>query len=423
MMHCRRIDLRHRWLFTGIYLAANVYAAWRFSSSGELDIEYSTIRIPSLAVFLSAIVGVVFSYWFFLWPVFRGLERIRIAPYRELRSKDGTDAEKLVGWAVLVLQVLFLYFALSEGVYIAGSAKKSDSLLNWVPIFLVPDSLFLVYYGLYRNSSLFFPNLLANVISNVLRGWSGMWLYMIFLEIARSVRGGRFRWSVMFVVLGAVAVLLPAITQVKWIVRGLGTTDGGVLDALVSSIDFSIAELYSAAFAWISMRLQHLSSILSVIQGGDVLRAALGNGSSKLFFEEGLPQFILYRLFDLKNIPDAHSAIPQLLLNLPNIDSIDVSVVHLGVSGWVWLLPTWAPLYLLYVISVGGIGIWMMKKMGGRGFAMDAIWIGWTLYLMNGWFAAYISLLQGLAIMACLRFVAGALQRPWPVRQPRAADT
>ena len=415
----KSVDLRHRWLLTGLFVIANLYAAWVFLSSGDLDPEFSAIQAPRFSVLLLAATGVVLSYWIFLWPIFRGLERIRILPYRALHPKVNGSAERVVGWFVFGLQVLFLYFVISEGTYIAGSMKKSDSLLKWVAIFLVPDSVFMVYYGLYRRSSQFYPNLLAYLISNFIRGWSGMWLYVIFFEIAHRVRAGRFRWQPVLVLLCAVAALLPAVMYAKWTMRGFG----GEFEALGSTLDFSLGELYGVTFAWISMRVQHLSSVLAAIQGGDALRGALGSGSCQYFFEEGLPQFVLYRLFGLNEVRDVHSMIPELLLTLPVLDSESVSVVHLGLSGWIWLLPAWTPLYLVYVIGLGSIGVWMMKRMGGRGLAMDAIWLSWVLYLMNGWFAAYISFLQGLVIIAALRLVVGALQRPWPLEPVRAAQT
>src|SRR5213596_3021339 len=100
MATLKSVDLRHRWLLAGLFVVANLYAAWVFLSSGDLDSEFSAIQAPRVSVLLLAVTGVVLSYWILLWPIFRTLERIRIRPYHALHPNATGGGERVVVWFV-----------------------------------------------------------------------------------------------------------------------------------------------------------------------------------------------------------------------------------------------------------------------------------------------------------------------------------
>ncbi len=397
----------HRALLLGVYVTANVVAAAMFWSLRELDPDYASIPVPSGGVILAATFGVVLSYFLMMGPIFGILETRRL-PEPQPSVKPSRTHEG-VGWVILVVQVVFLLFVLTDTSYIAGAASSSSSPLKWVAVLMVPDTLFLVYYGFYRESPLFYPNLSLFIASNVVRGWSSFWLVIIFMETARLVRQNRFRWRIAIIGMGVVVALTPFLQLAKWLVRvaAIGNTgiDVGLIAAFRDTLlSTDLGEAVQATALWGVSRFQHLSSVLGAIQDRVPILAALHGGSAQYFFEEGLPQFTVDRVLGIRGIPDLHSFVPQLMGQAPAGDF--VNVFQLGLTGWLWLLPLWAPIYLIYVLALGYAGIWLVKKMGGPELAMDAVWLAWILYLMNGWFGAYISLLQALVIVAVLRTLA-----------------
>ena len=108
---------------------------------------------------------------------------------------------------------------MKEGVNIAGSLAVSESPIRFLWVLFVPDTLFLVYYGIYRKSRFFPPNLVLYLVSNVARGWLGMWIIVLFIEGAYRVFEGRIKWSKL-ILLGCLGFLsLPILYQLKLSIR------------------------------------------------------------------------------------------------------------------------------------------------------------------------------------------------------------
>ena len=339
------------------------------------------------------------------WFAFPALPLALVTLYKSRRAfvRD----QRLTGVVVLIVQVCFLLFNLQEGVNIAGSRQHSESAIRYIWILFAPDALFLVYYGLYRKSSLFGINLTIYLTSNAMRGWLGTWVIILFIEGAYRLRNRNLNWRRLILIALVFILLLPVLIELKWTIRTLGV--GGVLnfgEVFLSLLQFAVDMDWWAAFSDsalpIVMRFQHLANVIGIMDVSTELSKGLAGGEFQYFFEEGLPQYTIKKIFEIDILPDIHNVLLTYLVpeQLP-IDTI--TNTHVGLVGWFWISPSLVPLYLFYLVFLSWSGVWLAKKAGGSGLLMDVIWFAWLGYLMNGWFAAYIEFMQALVVLLLIR--------------------
>ena len=398
-------------IWLAVYILANLIGAMIFGMSGQLDGDLIGYPLPGNSVLLVATIAVVASYLIWMGPIFSYMASIKIKTIFSRKESAGVARDSsIVGIVVLIVQICFLIFNSQEGVNVAGSRLQSDSSIRYFWILLAPDALFLVYYGIYRKSALFGPNLILYLISNAMRGWLGTWLTIFFIEGAHRLREGRLNWKILILLIVIFIPFLPVLIELKWVIRELGT--GGVLslDEVSSRLMESIIDMdwwaaFSDSMRPIVMRFQHLANVIGIIDVSTDLSRGLTNGEFKNIFEEGLPQYTVEKIFGISVLPDIHVALLTYLIpeQLP-VDTI--TNTHVGLVGWFWISPSLVPFYLLYLLVLSWLGMWLAKKAGGEGLLIDIIWFSWLGYLMNGWFAAYIEFMQALVVLVCIRALA-----------------
>ena len=400
---------RRFWL--AIYILANLAGAIIFGISGQLDGDLIGYPLPSYSVLLVATISVVVSYLIWMGPVFNIIASIKIKSLFSQKALAGVARdERFVGIVVLIVQFCFLIFNSQEGVNVAGSRLQSDSSIRYFWILLAPDALFLVYYGLYRKSSLFGTNLILYLVSNAMRGWLGTWLIIFFIEGAYRLREERLNWKKLMLVMAVFVPFLPVLVELKWIIRELGAVgalslDEGSSRLLSFLVSMNWWEALFDSVRPIVMRFQHLANVIGIMDVSTNLSGGLANGEFKYFFEEGLPQYTFQKIFGISVLSDIHVMLLTYLIpeQLP-VDAI--TNTHVGLVGWFWISPFLVPFYLFYLLLLSWLGMWLAKKAGGGGLLIDIIWFSWLGYLMNGWFAAYIEFMQALVVLIFIRMIA-----------------
>lgn len=405
---------KRAWL--AAYILANLIGAAIFGVTGQLDGDLIGYPLPNYFVLTTATICVVASYFIWMGPVFNIIASIKVVPISLINRRGNTPSvDKFVGLLVLAVQACFLIYNFQEGVNVAGSRLQSDSGLKYIWIFFAPDALFLVYYGLYRESRLFGANLALYLISNMLRGWLGTWLIVFFIEGAYRFSQKRLQWRGVIAILAIFLVFLPVLIELKWLVRelgaggviGLGDISGRLLSVIVN-LDWWSA--FVDAFHPIVMRFQHLANVIGVVDKADVLTSGLANREFKYFFEEGLPQYTIEKMLGMTIVPDIHVMLLTYLI--PEQLQIDtITNTHVGLVGWFWIAPYLIPVYTAYLVLLSWAAIWLAKKAGGGVLMIDVIWFAGLGYLMNGWFAAYIEFMQALVVLICIRAIAVKFSR------------
>lgn len=399
---------RHFWL--GIYLLAAVAAAGLFAARGELGGDSVGIPLSDLRTLMAAVSCVAISYLVWMCSVFHSLEKIAVAPWFANGGRGALpEDDKPISIFVLILQLSFLAYCIVEGVGVAGSVKHVDLAIKYIWILLPSDAIFFVYFALYRQSRWFLPNLVIYILSNMLRGWLGFWLIIAFLEGVYRIREKKFEWKKVSIAMALFFYLAPFLIEIKWAVRKFGNAYILNWENLVGVIgSVSWWDSFVRMSESVLMRLQHLDIVIDIVNNAGVLAEKLHEREFLYFFEEGLPQFVMERALGWPRVPDIHIKLIDYFAVYP-AGSAAISNTHTGFVGWLWIIPELAPLYLMYVLMLIWFGIWLAKKLGATGGIVELVWYAVLVWVMNGWFGAYIEFLQALVAVIIAKMLVGKL--------------
>jgi len=391
------------WLFVG----ANVVGAYVMLDTGELIGDAAGRPLHSVAALYLAVLLVLLSYWLILGPLFNALMRVRVKPV-QLAVDEGMLGSRL-GKLLLALQITYFLFNIAYGVNTAGSANSGESVpfaLFWV--FVPVDALMVIYYGYYRDNRLFYPNVIVWTVSNLARGWSGIFLFIIFFEWCRAGRRGAIRKGRVALLGLLVIVLYPVLINLKWIMRASAQTNLGfaeVADGFAAVLETeAYTSLVGDGLMQIVGRLQTTSSVVEVIRLRDLLQDEFAMGRFTPFWLEGLHGIVYDRLMHgVKSMPIGVAFTEYALLDTRlELGSWNTNI---GYVGWFFIAPLYVPLYLAYTLLLGYLSVFLVKKVGMTAQASDMVWLTWLVYLLPPWHAAFVGFLYALAVFLVLKLI------------------
>jgi hypothetical protein len=391
------------WLL--LYVFANIASACIMFATGELVGDVDGTQLYSGAALIGATTLVVFSYIFLLGPVFNTVSRIEIKKINF--GDDEIKTGKRIGFALILLQIAFMAFNLTQGVNMAGSNnERAGGLLSMVFVLLPSDALFIIYYGFYRNNKYFYPNLAVWLLSNVLRGWAGVFLFLVFVEWCRAFRRKKITVGGCLFSLSIVLVLYPILTNLKWLIRLSASSSLSLSSIFESLIDnFGTKDYFS--FIWdgvthILFRLQTTSLVVEVMRMRNLLQSEFANGNFVPFWLEGLHGIIIDRFFSGERSMPVGVAFTQYLETDWQFNVGDWNT-NIGYVGWFFITPYLIPLYLAYTVFLGFLSFFFIKKIGSSESTNDLIWYAWMTYLMAPWLATFVSFIYALAMFLILK--------------------
>ena len=401
-------DFRHSWL--ALYVAINVIATYIMLRSRELigDAKGGTFQEDGVLFAAFLIIGL---YIILLWPVFNYLYRIKVAPFK-LTCSDVVIGDR-VGWLVLVLQLLYMASNLFYGLNIAGAGNiQSGNKLTYIFILLDPDYLFFIYYGIYRENKLFVPNLVVYMASNLLRGWNGMFLFILFFETCRSYRSGLLTAKKLTLILVISVAFYPIVSSFKWAIRANAFSKTNVIEIIPNVIDqlgtAEVGELLIDGIEHMVSRLQSVSLLADVMQRSSQLQADFDANKILPFWLEGLHGLIYDRLL-LGNIFSGGERMSVGVIYAEYINGFTISdgVGNAAISypGWFFIAPNLIPFYILYTIFLGGASIYFVKKISKSESAKEMVWLVWLLYLLAPWLGAMVKFIYSAAFFAMIQIV------------------
>lgn len=416
-------NYRNAWL--ALYVMAVVIAASAYAYSGKLFGDFTGVAADSMPMLWLGAASVVACYVIWMIPVFNWMAAIKIRPLRQHWAQSMRREETVVGTFVLVMQCTYLFFSITHDVNVAGSTHRTDSVVKYLWVLFPPDVIFLVYYGMYRKSRWFMPNLAVYIGSNLLRSWVGTLVIVFFIEGAHWAAEGMLRraWKNLLLVAVFLVAALPVIYDAKMHVRKDGYAFFSHLPEYAAELatDFSWVDKAVLAYRATLMRFQHLDSVMVIAANHAELSERLEAREFLYFFEEGLPQFTLERLMGLPRIPDIHlKLVDYFALEKVSVKNV-VSNTHTGFTGWFWIAPHLWAVYLAYTLFLAWAGIWLARKAGGPGLLMEVVWFAWLGWILNGWFAAYIDFLQALIILMIVRLLSARDKKDAAVRCAEAS--
>lgn len=400
-------SLNPRAIWLAVFVLINLICMIVILSKGRLLGDTSGVELTANYMIVPMTIIVISTYVGILGIAFPLISKIKIRPVSWMSQKDG----KYFGYILFLLQLIFIYFFTSTGTFVAGSIARSESVWTVFWVLINVDVLFFIYYGFYRESRTFIPNLIIAVISNILRGWSGIFIWIIFMESARLIRSGRL--SLRKIVFGSIfgILLYPFIYIIKLQVRLLfsgSDVDFNVRN--IMSLDFSnfgygnYLDLLTSSFFQIFERLQLISSQLVVYQHSSELTDGLSSGLITPFWMEGIHGIAYERIFGLK--PTVNLGVS--LANL--IDPVQVGInwnANPGYASWLILSPFLTPLYLAYTLGLIFVSVCLVKRMSVKISSMDMLWFACLLYLVPGWLASFVLFVHSLIIFYIFHSLVG----------------
>lgn len=399
----RGANPRIYWLF--LYIFSNIIAACLMLSSGELIGDVAGNPLYSKSVLVWALFLVVSSYYIILVPLFDFLQKIKVKKIN-FPGSDDMIGER-IGKFLLFFQLIYMSFNLVNGVNVAGSGPSGENIpfaLFWV--FFPIDSLVMLYYAFYRDNKMLPANIFIWIISNLIRGWSGMYLLVIFFEWCRAYRAGRIRLRWIVMVGSAVVLLYPILVNLKWIMRAsskVGFPEAA--DSAFSSLDgFDYFTLVGDGITHLISRFQTTSILVEVIHMRDLLQYEFSHGQFTPFWMEGLHGIAFDRLFyGEKSVP-----IGVAFTGYADFDSVfEVGTWNTNISfaGWFFIAPYLIPFYIIYTIFLAALSSFLVKKLDFGKQAEDMLWFAWLIYLLPPWHSAFVLFIYSLLLFIMLKFI------------------
>lgn len=401
-------------IYTTTYLNGD-FKYYRFYDHNEL----STI-----------LVYVLFSYIVICGLTFNILYKATKYDYY-ISKKSSFFANQIIstrtGKILLTLQLIYLIYCLLEGTGTAGIFYKSDNPLKYFFSLFNVDYIFLAYYCVHRKNRLFKYNLIVYVLSNLVRGWAGIWLFLGFLELSFLYREGKISIRRIVFITAALLSFTPFIFELKnairlWASEKSGTAMlSGISEYIYLEKTSNLSQIFINSYNKIIMRLEQLSSVIVVYDNSDIIKDNILNSNVSGMFSEGWLQGLILRRYNLAT-PDIHSYLARRFTPLYELTVIPESIVsntHIGLVGWIFIDPLQSIFYFFYIISLILLSLLIARHLDKTGSLSDLIWLACLVFIMNGWMAAYQDVIIGCINLIFISFIAKkSLLRSQVSREP-----
>lgn len=400
------------WLL--LYVVINLVCGYQILEGGELLGESKVLGLKDSSWVVPVTALVVLSYIGILGFLFPAMEK-------RVDVSVATSSKKhplVIGWALIGLQLMFMAFVFETGAFVAGSTVRDESIWSKFWVIFNVDPLFFIYYGFYRSSKLFWPNLILEILSSVIRGWTGIFILVAFMEMARLVRAKKFPYKQFLIASATVLVLWPYLQSVKMTLRGQGVQldrDASVVEKVTAAIDSvsddGVTEVIFASVDQIFQRIHLVSSTIAVIQNNDNLSDSLDSGDLLPFWKEGIYGIALDKILGKESKGDLGVALAKTIA--PEEVNINWNS-NPGFLSWIFIDPIMAPIYLAYVFGLLWLSMILVKKLGPEIAAFDMLWFAYLNYLLPGWIASCVLFLNSLLLFYIAHWISDFLAKARP---------
>jgi hypothetical protein len=307
---------------------------------------------------------------------------------KQFAVDQSRTAPILVGFVVFFLQLLGLMVVLWFDYGRVGGASNTVNPFATLISYLHVDAIFIAYYGHRRSKDVPFFNLLIFLVSNIVRGWSGIWLLLFFVEVYYAILKFTARkvlvYLLVFISIGLVSY--PILNDYKDSARGT-----------VKKEDAS----FVASVGKLLVRLQQATSTLLIAQERVNIKTALDSGEVRPFYLDNTIGSKLLGLGDNSISIQKYLSV-NFLIDFEKLgiktDLDDLGwYVHTGIAGWLFVLDWYEiPMYLLFVALLIVLPYWIAARLIGNPSIIPVLHAAALLYVFHGWFNVQIGFITGL---------------------------
>ncbi|WP_143009818.1 oligosaccharide repeat unit polymerase [Propionivibrio dicarboxylicus] len=371
------------WLLAHVVI--NVYYSVLIFSTNRLYGETNVVQIGESTPIFFILVLLVMSFVYFNLIVFNFSYRIFPISFRVVPSQIEIDR---IGILILVLQISFAAYSFFSGSRLAGSGASDASLISQIWVLIPIDVIFLLYYGAYRDEKYFKYNLGVNLVSNLLRGWFGIVLTIVFIESCQLVRKRRLTFPRFLAILFACVVAYPVLYFGKIFVRYYAFLDDVTVDGFLSQhVDVDVISLLEIAISQIGNRIQLISSAISTYELSTELERMVMDGNVYPFWAEGLHSLAFDRLFSEPHKLDIGQAIANILDPFSLVENWNSNPTFIG---WFFVLPYFCIFHVIYGTGLVLVSSLAFRMVSGNEISKDIFWYMVLVLLIPGWYGAFV---------------------------------
>ncbi|WP_336953806.1 oligosaccharide repeat unit polymerase [Acinetobacter sp. AS167] len=371
------------------YLVVNFVYAMVGYKTGVMEIEFQRKVIDSIS-FIYA-----FAFQFLSMSL---IILVYLLNSKKLKSYDDFVLSNKVGWFLFFGQLFYFLLNMYFGANIAGdtSSYKGNAFINIFFILLPFDILFFILGICLKSSRLFFLNSVLYLISNLVRGWMGVPLLLLFAILCRQEYIKLKVKNIIIMFFGLLSILLssPYLMELKWLVRGK-LEDVSIIDNVSS---YGYLNYLSESIDYIFNRFQHVGHVALILDNREYLNLKYSNDFFVNFWAEGLPQTIFMNFFSIDSFTTFSRFVTVHLFNVSPSQSWTVNV---GMAGWFLILDYNVFFYLLYLFLILFFPFYFVAKYANRKLFL-VLSIFSIFYLFHGWFYAYFTLVMYMIIIIFL---------------------
>lgn len=371
------------------YLVVNFVYAMVGYKTGVMEIEFQRKAIDSIS-FIYA-----FAFQFLSMSL---IILVYLLNSKKLKSYDDFVLSNKVGWFLFFGQLFYFLLNMYFGANIAGdtSSYKGNAFINIFFILLPFDILFFILGICLKSSRLFFLNSVLYLISNLVRGWMGVPLLLLFAILCRQEYIKLKVKNIIIMFFGLLSILLssPYLMELKWLVRGK-LEDVSIIDNVSS---YGYLNYLSESIDYIFNRFQHVGHVALILDNREYLNLKYSNDFFVNFWAEGLPQTIFMNFFSIDSFTTFSRFVTVHLFNVSPSQSWTVNV---GMAGWFLILDYNVFFYLLYLFLILFFPFYFVAKYANRKLFL-VLSIFSIFYLFHGWFYAYFTLVMYMIIIIFL---------------------
>jgi hypothetical protein len=380
-MFLKKISPRYIWIL--FYIGINILSLIHILNYDKLVGETSNVQILSDTPIVAVGLLVLLSYFFILGPLFSKFYKLPAnwLPIAYATPKSGMT----LGIILLILQIGFIVLIISDGSFIAGSTLRSASIWSQFFVLLPVDTLFYLYYAFYRKNSMFMPNMIIVIISNLLRGWIGIISSLVILESMRLMRSKKLSINKFILYFIGISFIFPFIQSIKLVIRESANNSNVQYMQLISQIfDFDkLVDIFLGSLNTIIDRLQIISHSIVSYQFSTQLNSLYEFDRILPFWLEGIHGVAFYRLIG-GELPDNIGIQFGKLLDPSNID-VNWNV-NPGLFVWWYMNPFMGIFFSIYICILLYLTISMVKNIhANTAEVREVIWFSWLAFLIPGW--------------------------------------
>ncbi len=400
-----------KFIFLLLFIISNIYSCLYFINTGHLLGEVSDFNFKSEETSIYINLLIIFFYLFFLVVIFRFFSKIHVNSLldNDCRIK-WCKAEFFWGKLLIIIQILFIFYFCLTNTFGANSLNRDGGIISALWVVLSPDNLFFIYYSIFRKSRYAKYNLLLAILSNILRGWSGILIFIVFIELCYRYREGKLKIRLLSKICGIMFLLYPVILAVKYGIRDSFLTNSNFWESFdrswlyvfnnngvlgyINGLLFGIEQFFS--------RIQLFSNAVVVYSLKHELANFVITNKVTSYWQEGIYGIIWNRIFDLPTSYNLGEVLANFIDPQSIIGSWNSNPTFLS---WLFIDPFQIGIYLLFTIALCFITMFLVKKITSSTLSLDMLWYMWLILIMPGWFASLILFLNTLIIFYVITFI------------------